>query len=137
MAYEAYDPLYLRGVAHFNRGDFFASHEVWEDLWRKESGRSRQFYKGLIQAAVALYHLRRGNRHGAAKLLAGSQGCLEPYRSRYLGLDIDGFLAALERCVTAALERAPAGRDGPGAMEPATIPRIRLQPPPPRSAGVA
>jgi predicted metal-dependent hydrolase len=134
MAYEAYHPLYLRGVAHFNQGDFFESHEVWEDLWRKESGRSRQFYKGLIQAAVALYHLRRGNRHGAAKLLAGSQSCLEPYRSRYLGLDVDGFLAALDRCVSAALESAVAGGGRPGVVESATIPQIRLQPPPPRPA---
>ncbi len=130
MAYEAYHPLYLRGVAHFNRGDFFESHEVWEDLWRKESGRSRQFYKGLIQAAVALYHLTRGNRHGATKLLAGSQSCLEPYRSRYLGLDIDGFLVALEGCVVAALR----GGGRPGVVDAATIPQIRLQPPPPRSA---
>jgi predicted metal-dependent hydrolase len=132
MAYEAYHPLYLRGVAHFNRGDFFESHEVWEDLWRKESGRSRQFYKGLIQAAVALYHLTQGNRHGAAKLLAGSQSYLEPYRSRYLGLDIDGFLAALDRCVAAGLESAPSGRR-PGVVDIAAIPQIRLQPPPPRS----
>ena len=133
MADEAYHPLYLRGVAHFNRGDFFASHEVWEDLWRKESGRSRQFYKGLIQAAVALYHLTRGNRHGAAKLLAGSQTYLEPYRCGYLGLDVDGFLVGLDRCVTEALDNAPAaGRFA--KVDFATIPQIRLQPPPPRLA---
>lgn len=132
MAYEAYDPLYLRGVAYFNGGDFFASHEVWEDLWRRESGRSRQFYKGLIQAAVALHHLTHGNQHGATKLLAGSQSCLQPFRSRYLGLDIDGFLAALDRCVAATLARAAGGR--PGMVESGTVPRIRLQPPPPGSA---
>jgi predicted metal-dependent hydrolase len=134
MAYEAYHPLYLRGVAHFNRGDFFASHEVWEDLWRKESGRSRQFYKGLIQAAVALYHLTHGNQHGAAKLLAGSQSYLEPYRSRYMGLDVDGFLAALGRCVTTALSRAAAGGGLPALVDLASIPRICLQPPPSRLA---
>jgi predicted metal-dependent hydrolase len=133
MAYEGYHPLYLRGVAHFNRGDFFESHEVWEDLWREESGRSRQFYKGLIQAAVALYHLTHGNQHGAVKLLAGSQNYLEPYRSRYLGLDVDGFLAALGRCVAAALSSAAAG-GRLGVLDSATIPQIRLQPPPPRSA---
>jgi hypothetical protein len=135
MACEAYHPLYLRGIEYFNGGNYFASHEVWEDLWRRESGRSRQFYKGLIQAAVALHHLTHGNQHGATKLLAGSQDCLQPFRSRYLGLDIDGFLAALDRCVVEALACAAGGP--PGVVSSVTIPQIRLQPPPPASAGVA
>ena len=48
-----YHPLYLRGIDEFNRAHYFQSHEVWEDLWKGESGSARQFYKGLIQAAVA------------------------------------------------------------------------------------
>jgi predicted metal-dependent hydrolase len=119
-----YHPLYLRGIEQFNQQRYFDSHEVWEDLWIDETGPSRLFYKGLIQAAVALYHLARGNLHGADKLLEGSQRYLAPYRPWYLGLDVDGFLAAMRRCFEdAATCRAKAGR----AL---AAPRIELGLPP-------
>ncbi len=119
-----YDPLYLRGIDEFNRGRFFQSHEVWEGLWKGESGSARQFYKGLIQAAVALYHLTNGNAHGARKLLAGCERYLQPYRSRYLGLDVDDFTAAMKGCVTSAL----AGHGAAAGCAP--MPKISLDPSP-------
>ena len=64
----AYDPLYLEGIEHFNKCDFFESHESWEDLWTEYRGPSRKFYQGLIQAAVALFHFGNGNIRGAKKL---------------------------------------------------------------------
>ena len=45
-----YDPRYLAGILHFNRGDYFEAHEVWEDLWHDKAGPDRRFYQGLIQA---------------------------------------------------------------------------------------
>ena len=122
MGADAYDPLYLRGADCFNKEAFFESHEVWEDLWIRERGPSRQFYKGLIQAAVSLHHLGRGNLRGARTLSARSQACLTPYRPKYLGLDVDAFLLALERCVAGA----PAGEPTAVAIDRAKIPRIRL-----------
>lgn len=118
-----YHQLYLRGIEQFNRQRYFESHEVWEDLWIGETGRARLFYKGLIQAAVALYHLARGNFHGAFKLLGGSQRYLEPYRPWYLGLDVNGLLADMRDCFDDAL----ANRTRPSS---ALVPRIQLQPPP-------
>ena len=125
MADEAYHPLYLRGIAEFNRRNFFQSHEVWEELWLSESGPARKFYKGLIQAAVALHHLSRGNAHGATRLLAGSTGYLEAYRSRYLGLDVDGFLASLDKYVTTELEATGGGC--PACVGSVDVPQIRLE----------
>jgi predicted metal-dependent hydrolase len=118
-----YHPLYLRGIEQFNRQRYFASHEVWEDLWIGETGRARLFYKGLIQAAMALYHLTRGNLHGAVKLLEGSQRYLERYRPGFLGLDVDGFLADMQRC----FDDASANRTRPSR---ALVPRIQLHPAP-------
>lgn len=119
-ATDSYDPLYLRGITHFNEEDFFTSHEVWEELWIRERGPSRQFYKGLIQAAVSLYHLGRGNLRGARTLSARSRACLTPYRPDYLGLDVDAFLAALEGYVQAFL----AGGASPAGQ--AEMPRISV-----------
>jgi predicted metal-dependent hydrolase len=93
-----FDPLYLKGIEEFNRQEYFASHETWEALWRKESGPERGFYQGLIQAAVALHHLRRGNLRGAQTLLGRSRRNLDPYRPVHLGLDVAAFLADLSRC---------------------------------------
>lgn len=119
-----YHPLYLGGIERFNHHDYFESHERWESLWKSEAGPARSFYKGLIQAAVALYHLSRGNAHGAQKLLRGSERYLAPYRPYYLGLDVDRFVAALRCCV----RRALAG--GGVTMAPGSAPEIHLQPAP-------
>ncbi len=112
-----YPPLYLRGIEQFNRRRYFDSHESWEGLWIVEPEPKRSFYKGLIQAAVALYHLERGNSHGARKLLQGSRRYLTAFRPTYLGLDVDRFLISLERFV----ERTLAGPHAAGAP-----PEIRI-----------
>ena len=70
---DEYDPLYLQGIAYFNACEFFEAHEVWEELWKSYSGELRLFYKGLIQAAVALHHFGNGNIRGARKVYAASR----------------------------------------------------------------
>ncbi|MGO8748639.1 MAG: DUF309 domain-containing protein [Thermoguttaceae bacterium] len=92
-----YDPRYLRGIEEFNRRNYFESHEIWEDLWIDERGPDREFYKGLIQAAVALHHWTRGNLGGALTLWHRSRGYLQPYGARHLGLDLQGLLGTLAR----------------------------------------
>src|SRR3990170_1532256 len=93
-----YDPLYLQGVAYFNACEFFEAHEVWEELWKNYSGDLRLFYKGLIQAAVALHHFGNGNIRGARKVYRSSRGYLEAYRPCCMGLDLERFLAQFDTC---------------------------------------
>jgi predicted metal-dependent hydrolase len=118
-------PLFLRGVDQFNRCEFFQCHETWEELWLEERGASRLFYKGLIQAAVALFHLGNGNCHGAEKLLLGAQGYLSPYRPKYLGLDVDGFLAELARYIAQGI--ATGQGSGSPLADPRPVPKIHLR----------
>ena len=134
MAEETYAPLYLRGIEQFNQRDFFGSHETWEQLWIGEEGAARLFYKGLIQAAVALCHLDNGNDAGAEKLLAGCGGYLSPYRPKYLGLDLDRLLGDMSRCVAGVLASGAGRVRGP--IDPALAPRIRLDPAPHSAADV-
>ena len=65
----------------FNNGEYWLAHEALETVWRSiiEEDEARVF-QGLIQAAAALLHLGRGNRHGtvvvgaaALERLAGPQ----------------------------------------------------------------
>jgi len=65
----------------FNTGEFWLAHEALETVWRsiiKED--EARLWQGLIQAAAALLHQARGNRHGtvvvgaaALEKLAGAQ----------------------------------------------------------------
>ena len=86
------DRRLLEGIARFNRHEFFACHEVLEQAWLKMQGPSRDFYKGLIQAAVAYYHWSRGNRAGAMSLYRSSRRYLERYAPEFLGVRVAEFL---------------------------------------------
>ena len=66
-----------------------------EGLWltTPQTDRSRNFYKGLIQAAVAFYHWSRKNQPGALSLYRSSSQYLKAYVPQWLGLDVAQFLA--------------------------------------------
>jgi predicted metal-dependent hydrolase len=122
-----YDPLYLQGIAYFNECEFFEAHEVWEDLWKSYSGDLRLFYKGLIQAAVALHHFGNGNIRGARKVYRSSRGYLDQYRPVCLGLNVEKFIAEFDACfaeVAASREEFPQID-----INPELIPEITLDPP--------
>lgn len=122
-----YDPLYLKGIAYFNACEFFEAHEVWEDLWKNYSGELRLFYKGLIQAAVALHHFGNGNIRGARKVYRSSRGYLEQYRPTCVGLNLEKFLREFDACfakVAASQEEFPHIE-----IDPELIPEITLDPP--------
>jgi len=121
-----YHPRYLAGVLLFNDQDFFAAHEVWEDLWSEARGDERKFYQGLIQAAVGLCHFGNGNLGGAVKLYHSSREYMEPCGSPFLGLDVEDFWRQMERCYGPLL----AGSDRSLRPDPALYPVIRLQPEP-------
>jgi uncharacterized protein len=122
-----FDPLYLKGIAYFNACEFFEAHETWEELWKNYTGDLRLFYKGLIQAAVALHHFGNGNIRGARKVYLSSRGYLDKYRPVCDGLDLDLFLAQFDACfaeVAACQEEYPRID-----LDPELIPEIALDPP--------
>jgi predicted metal-dependent hydrolase len=123
-----YDPRYLAGIALFNRGDFFEAHEVWESLWMETFSPEKQFYQGLIQAAVGLCHFCNGNLRGAAKLYRSSRDYMWRYGTPFLGLDQEAFWGQMERCFAEVLASA----DPPRGVEirEELIPTIALDPPP-------
>lgn len=121
------EPL-LRFVELFNAGGFWESHEVLEAPWREaKSG----FYKGLILLASAWVHVQRGNPRGIEAQLRKAMRELAPYRPGYLGVDVDGVLAA----AAAALEAVAARRGTPPAAWTALLPAPRLTLDPSRVRG--
>ncbi|MGM9921065.1 MAG: DUF309 domain-containing protein [Bhargavaea sp.] len=71
-------PLFIKFIVYFNENqDYFECHEVLEDYWNLIAPRNRTHpLVGYIQASVALYHWRRGNFRGAAKLLTKAERLL-------------------------------------------------------------
>jgi hypothetical protein len=65
-----------RAAALWDARLFFEVHEVLEAVWQRASGDTRQALQGLIQIAVAFYHLAAGNLRGARQLMADGRGRL-------------------------------------------------------------
>jgi hypothetical protein len=101
------DPL-REGIDLFNRDRRFEAHEVWEDLWRATDTEARRFYQGLVQVAVGLHHLARGNRRGGTSVLRRGLANLEPYPDEYAGIDKLRLERDLGRLLAGA-EADPAG----------------------------
>src|SRR5438105_15749134 len=93
-------PLLLKGIAQFNRGEWFEQHETLELLWRAERRDVRRLYQGILQIGVAFLHLRRLNHHGVVYMLTRGAAYLAPFAPRCQGVDVAALLdaAAAARC---------------------------------------
>ena len=87
------DPRYHRGLELYRAGEFFACHEVLEEVWTPMRGPHRLFLQALIHFAVAHYHHQRGNPLGAE------------LQMRKALLKIAAYLPEYEDVDTAALYR--------------------------------
>jgi uncharacterized protein len=94
----SYPELYLEGLRLFNEAEFFECHDVLEELWGESLGDEREFYQGLIQAAVALFHFENGNLGGAKRMYDSACRYLQPYGAEYMGIDLQRFLDDLKVC---------------------------------------
>jgi predicted metal-dependent hydrolase len=103
------DSRYPEGIAHFNRGEYFEAHEVWEDWWNECPAAERRFAQALIQAAVAVYHFNRGNRAGASRLFHSGRRYMQPYGPVYRGLNVDEFWRTMEAHLAPALSGGASG----------------------------
>lgn len=107
--------LWAEGIELFNVGRFFDCHEAWEELWKRESGAAKFFYQGMIQAAVAILHVERGNLRGARSTWNKARVKLEFLPAEHMGIALGELRDAMDAFIAAA--RA----DG----QPSPPPRIR------------
>jgi predicted metal-dependent hydrolase len=113
-----------RALQLFDEGHYHQAHEVLDELWEQTHGADADFYKGLIQAAIAMHHFARSNPDGARKLYSGHRRYLAPYLPAHRGLDLAALLAEMQR-VLGPLGRTAPGAPGP-AFEPEARPRVRF-----------
>jgi uncharacterized protein len=81
-------PEWLQGIAEFNAGEYYACHDTLEALWMDSIDPDKKFYQGVLQIAVACYHLHNRNWRGAVTLLGEGIGRLPYYQPVYAGIDV-------------------------------------------------
>jgi len=67
----------------------------------------RTFYQGVLQIAVALYHLSNGNGRGATMLLGEGLRRLGRYTPDYGGVDVDQLVRQSAAILEALQQRGP------------------------------
>ena len=112
-----------RGVELFNAGDYLGAHEEFEHVWLSNEGADADFFKGLVQACVALHHYRNGNLEGAARLHAGHRMYLAAFLPRHRGIDVAAFLAEMQATLRPVARRAPGSQP---VFDPGSPPRLRI-----------
>jgi uncharacterized protein len=93
----AYPDRYLLFAEYFNQGKFMSAQTTLDEIWLDEEGQNKDFFGGLIQIAVSLYHLTNDNPEGARKIFSKARRMLSPYGGRYLGLDLRTLISHLDR----------------------------------------
>jgi DUF309 family protein family protein len=111
---EAVGRAVAQAIALWNEQLFFEVHEVLEAVWKTVDGDARQGLQGLIQIAVAYYHLAHGNLRGARSLLTEGRRRLASVPTETLaGVDAARLLDA-----TAVWEAGLARHAPPDAAPP-------------------
>lgn len=105
MEWDEREATLRAGIELFDAGRYLAAHELFDELWEATEGPDAEFFKGLIQAAIALRHFESGNLEGAAKLYTGHRRCLSSYQPAHAGLDVERFLADMQAFLKPVVER--------------------------------
>jgi predicted metal-dependent hydrolase len=98
-----------RGLELIEAGEYFAAHEVLEDVWRAADADERDFFQGLVHVAVAWYQAGRRNHVGWERQLEKAERRLLPYAPAHRGLDLDDLLKQV-RAAAAAYPEPPTPR---------------------------
>jgi uncharacterized protein len=118
---EEVEPAFWEGVEQFNRQQFYACHDTLEAIWMEAMEPQRTFYQGILQIAVALYHLGNANVRGATILLGEGTNRLRRYQPIYAGLDV---AALVEQSMGLLRELQMSQLEGTGAPHSLSQPPI-------------
>ena len=85
-------PTLDRGIREFNSGDFYACHDTLEAIWMGAETSEKPFYQGILQIAVAFYHLGNLNWRGGAILMGEGIHRLGRFEPSYENVQVDDLL---------------------------------------------
>lgn len=79
---------FWQGVEQFNQQQFYACHDTLEAVWLEAFEPDKNFYQGILQIAVACYHLQNHNWRGAVILLGEGIKRLSNYQPIYEEIEV-------------------------------------------------
>jgi uncharacterized protein len=85
---ESLHPFAIKGLAAFNKGEYFLAHEFLEEAWKDDRTNGRDLYQGVLQVAVAYYQIENLNYRGAMKMFQRSRRWLDPLPDTCRGIDV-------------------------------------------------
>jgi uncharacterized protein len=121
-------PEWLQGINEFNAREYYACHDTLEALWMDSIDPDKKFYQGVLQIAVACYHLHNRNWRGAVTLLGEGIGRLPYYQPVYAGIDVADLIKTSNNLLQML---QPIGAEGIGdfvdrlAQDPTMLPTVR------------
>lgn len=83
---------FWQGIEQFNQKEFYACHDTLETLWMEASEPDKTFYQGILQIAVACYHLGNSNWRGTVILLGEGIRKLRNYQPNYREIDVTNLV---------------------------------------------
>ncbi|MFQ3616315.1 MAG: DUF309 domain-containing protein [Cyanobacteriota bacterium] len=101
------EPAFWDGVEQFNQRQFYECHDTLEAIWMEAMEPDRTFYQGVLQIAVALYHLSNGNGRGATMLLGEGLRRLGRYTPDYGGVDVEQLVCQSAAILEALQQHGP------------------------------
>ena len=96
--------LAVEAIARFNAGEYYAQHDLLEELWMATDGPVRDLYRAVLQVGIAYYQILRGNHRGARKMLLRSRQWLAILPDQCQGIDVKALREDSYR-VRAALDQ--------------------------------
>ena len=95
---DSIERAYERGLELIEEGDYFRAHEALEEAWRAAEPSERDFFQGLVHAAVAWHHARvTGRPLACERQLEKAARRLRPYLPAHRALDVAALLDEIER----------------------------------------
>jgi uncharacterized protein len=98
---------FWEGIAQFNNAEFYACHDTLEALWMEAGEPEKKFYQGILQIAVALYHLGNQNWRGAVILLGEGINRLSYYQPSFGGIAVEELLGESAKLLSVLQQAGP------------------------------
>ena len=90
------DKLFIKGIGLFNQKKFYDAHESWEELWSEYRLKDEMFIQGLIQLAVAYFHITNLNLKGSRNLFNKCLPKLKKFPSNHRNINLIEIICSAE-----------------------------------------
>lgn len=114
---------FFEAIELFNKGEFWESHEVFEDVWRMQEGEVKKLTQGFIQAAAGFSFIRLKRYESVIYLFDKSVEKLRLTAHLIPEVHVDRLVKAIG---VSKVEVQRLGKEGLERFDPALYPRIEL-----------